>query len=133
MVAPFARALSLLAAFTSQDDWLGTGELAARTALPSSSVSRLARSLVLLGYLLHSTTRRAYRLAAPVLALGYGAIANSDVQRTARAFWTNSPTDNRARMLSLVLVPGPWISPPPAKPGEEPDPADDAEACVDVI
>ena len=85
MVAPFARALSLLAAFTSQDDWLGTGELAARTALPSSSVSRLARSLVLLGYLLHSTTRRAYRLAAPVLALGYGAIANSDVQRTARA------------------------------------------------
>jgi DNA-binding IclR family transcriptional regulator len=84
MVMPFARALSLLAAFTPQDLWLGTRELAARTELPVSTVTRIAHSLVVLGYLRHSPSERGYRLAAPVLALGYGAIMASDVQRTAR-------------------------------------------------
>jgi DNA-binding IclR family transcriptional regulator len=86
VVAPFARALSLLAAFTPQDHWLGTCELAARSGLPPSTVTRMAQTLVILGYMQHSSARRRYRLAAPVLALGYAAIANSDVQRGARAW-----------------------------------------------
>jgi DNA-binding IclR family transcriptional regulator len=84
MVAPFARALSLLAAFTPQDQWLGTRELAVRTDLPASTVTRIAHSLVLLGYLRHSPSHRGYRLAAPVLALGYGA-TSAHVQGTARS------------------------------------------------
>jgi DNA-binding IclR family transcriptional regulator len=40
---------------------------------------------VLSGYLHHAPAERKYRLAASVLALGYGAIANSVVQRSARA------------------------------------------------
>lgn len=84
MVQPVARALSLLTAFTPHDLWLGNGELADRCGLPPSTVSRMAQTLVALGYLHHSPEQRKYRLAAPVLALGYGAIANSEVQRLVR-------------------------------------------------
>jgi len=84
MVTPFARALTLLAMFTPQDRWLGARELAARASLPPSTVTRIAQSLVQLGYLRHAPVEHKYRLAPAVLALGYGAIANSDVQRAAR-------------------------------------------------
>lgn len=84
MVAPFARALALLSVFTPQDRWLGNRDLAARTQLPASTVSRIAQSLVILGYLHYHADERKYRLAASVLALGYAAIANSELQRAAR-------------------------------------------------
>jgi DNA-binding IclR family transcriptional regulator len=84
MVAPFARALALLNAFTPKDRWLGNGELARRTDLPASTVSRLTQSLVTLGYLLHAPAERKFRLATSVLALGYAAYANSEVQQLAR-------------------------------------------------
>lgn len=84
MVTPFARSLALLGAFTPQDRWLGNRELTVRTGLPASTVTRIAQSLVLLGLLHYEPAERAYRLGACVLALGYGAIANSDVQRSAR-------------------------------------------------
>jgi DNA-binding IclR family transcriptional regulator len=85
MVAPFARALALLGAFTPRERWMGNRDLARRTGLPASTVTRLAQSLVALGYLHHAPAERKYRLAAAVLALGYAAIANSEVQRVARA------------------------------------------------
>src|SRR5947199_2020288 len=85
MVVPLARALSLLAAFAPNDTWLSNGDLAARTSLPPSTVSRMAQSLTALGYLHYAPDQRRYRLAASVLALGYAAIAHSDVQRLARA------------------------------------------------
>lgn len=84
MVTPFARALALLSAFTPQDDLLGARDLAARARLPVSTATRIAQSLVHLGYLRHVVLERKYRLAPAVLALGYGAIANSDLQRAAR-------------------------------------------------
>jgi DNA-binding IclR family transcriptional regulator len=79
LVSPFARALSVLEAWTPEDTWLGNFELAQRTGLPTSTVTRIAQSLVQLGYLRHAPTTRKYRLAAAVMALGYGAIANSNV------------------------------------------------------
>jgi DNA-binding IclR family transcriptional regulator len=85
MVTPFARALALLEVFTPRDRWLGNRELSARTGLPASTVTRIAQSLALLGYLHHEPGERKYRLAPSVLGLGYAAIANSDVQRAARA------------------------------------------------
>jgi DNA-binding IclR family transcriptional regulator len=84
-VVPFARALNLLGAFHSQDFWLGNRELADRTGLPPSTVSRIAASLVTLGYLHHEPVLRKYRLAASVLALGYAAVGSSEVQQVARA------------------------------------------------
>lgn len=83
-VVPFARALGLLGAFTAQDQWLGNGDLVERTGLPVSTISRIAQSLVLLGYLHHHPQARKYRLAASVLSLGYAAVADSDVQKVAR-------------------------------------------------
>jgi len=85
MVLPFARALELLEAWTPRDRWLGNLELSLRTGLPRSTVNRLVHALVEVGYLHYSPSERKYRLAAAVLALGYGAIANSAVQRAARA------------------------------------------------
>lgn len=84
LVAPFARALSLLEAWSPGDIWLGNLELAERTGLPTSTVTRLTQTLVQLGYLRHAPAERKYRLAAAVMGLGYGGIANSDVQRAAR-------------------------------------------------
>jgi DNA-binding IclR family transcriptional regulator len=85
-VAPFARALALLSAYTPQDSWLGNGELAARTGLPRSTVTRIAQSLVALGYLHHEPAGRKYRLAPAVLALGFAATANTQVQAVARSY-----------------------------------------------
>ena len=87
MVTPFARALSLLGAFGPLDRELGTQKLSARTGLPPSTVTRIAQSLVALGYLRYLDAERKYRLAAPVLALGYGAIAGASVH-AARPYMT---------------------------------------------
>ena len=85
MVAPFARALSLLAAFTPQERWLGNRQLSERAHLPPSTTARIAHCLVDLGYLHYDVRDRKYRLAAYVLALGYGALAEVGVQGAARA------------------------------------------------
>ncbi len=84
MVMPFARALSLLDAFDGHELWLSNSELCASTGLAPSTVSRLAQSLVRLGYLYCSPTERKYRLTAHVLALGYAATANSSILQAAR-------------------------------------------------
>ena len=77
VVAPFARALMLLEAWSPQTCWLGNAELSTLTGLPASTVTRLTQTLVGLGYLHHSPKQHKYRLTAAVMALGYGAIANS--------------------------------------------------------
>jgi DNA-binding IclR family transcriptional regulator len=84
MVTPFARALSLLSVFTPGDSWLSHCELASRTGLPSSTVTRLAHSLELSGYLWRQAGARRYRLSAAVLALGHGALATSAVRQAQR-------------------------------------------------
>lgn len=94
-VEPLARALALLSAFTSQDVWLGARDLGARTGLPAPTLSRLLRTLLVLGYLHHSAERRQYRLAAGVMALGYAAIAHSDVQHRARPAMQRLADDSR--------------------------------------
>lgn len=84
MVVPLARSLAILSAFSPHEPWLGNQELVAETGIPAPTVSRMVRSLVTLGYLHYSPQRRKYRLAAPVLSLGYAAIAHSNVQLLAR-------------------------------------------------
>ncbi|PLC53985.1 IclR family transcriptional regulator [Pollutimonas nitritireducens] len=83
VVVPFARALELLAAFTPDKKWLGNSDLAMRTKLPASTVTRIVQTLVTLGYLRHDAKNRKYRLAPSALTLGYGATANSEVQQVA--------------------------------------------------
>ncbi len=71
-----ARGLSVLRAFRASDDGLGNAEIAARTGLPKSSVSRLTFTLESLGYLVHNRRHGSYRLGPAVLALGNIATAS---------------------------------------------------------
>jgi DNA-binding IclR family transcriptional regulator len=80
VVSPLVRALALISAFGPQERWLGNGQLAQRTGLPPSTVSRIAHSLVQRGYLLYDGEERKYRLSAAVLGLGFAAIAHSAIQ-----------------------------------------------------
>ncbi|MGO4333058.1 IclR family transcriptional regulator [Cupriavidus sp. 2TAF22] len=84
MVAPLARSLAVLSAFTPEEQWLGNQEISAHTGIPAPTVSRMLHSLVTLGYLRYSRERRKYRLSAAVLSLGYGAIAHRTIHRLAR-------------------------------------------------
>jgi DNA-binding IclR family transcriptional regulator len=79
-IEPLARGLAVLQAFTSEDQWLGNLEVAARVGLPNATVNRLLKTLASLGYLAYSPQFRQYRLAAAVLSLGYAAVANSSGQ-----------------------------------------------------
>jgi DNA-binding IclR family transcriptional regulator len=83
-IEPLARGLSILQAFAPQDHWLGNLEVAARVNLPNATVNRLLKSLTRLGYLSYSSQLRQYRLAAPVLSLGYAAVANISVRQLMR-------------------------------------------------
>lgn len=85
MVMPFARALSLLAVFTPGAQWLSHREILDLTGLPATTVTRIAKSLVQLGYLHYDKAQHRFRLAASALALGYAAFAHSDVQQAARS------------------------------------------------
>lgn len=80
VVTPLVRALMLISAFAPNERWLGNGQLAHRTGLPPSTVTRIAQSLVRLGYLLYGDEGRKYRLSPAVLGLGYAAIAHSAIQ-----------------------------------------------------
>ena len=83
-VRVLARGLSILRAFTPRNEWLSNHEIAARTALPRPTVSRLTTNLTGLGYLSYSTASRKYRLGTSVLALGFSALANVDIRVLAR-------------------------------------------------
>ncbi|MFT4103271.1 MAG: IclR family transcriptional regulator [Burkholderiaceae bacterium] len=83
IVTPFARALSILSAFTPEDRWLCNGELAGRTGLPASTVTRMTRTLVTLGYLRCAADARRFYLGSSTLALGYRAAADSEIHRAA--------------------------------------------------
>jgi DNA-binding IclR family transcriptional regulator len=54
------------------------------TGLPKSTVSRLTKTLVELGYLRHDAKNRQYFVGPSVLALGYSALANLRVADIAR-------------------------------------------------
>jgi len=65
------RGIEILRAFRPGVDTLGNGEIAERTGLPRSTVSRLTKTLVEFGMLDEVRTERSYRLAAAVLSLGH--------------------------------------------------------------
>lgn len=83
-VTALARGLDILRAFGPDDEQLGNGELADRTGIPRSTVSRLTQTLTALGYLRYVERFEKYRLGAGVLALGYHRLAASGVRETAR-------------------------------------------------
>lgn len=73
------RGIEILRAFRPGVDTLGNGEIAERTGLPRSTVSRLTKTLVHVGMLDENRTDRSYRLAAAVLSLGHAVRVGSPV------------------------------------------------------
>jgi DNA-binding IclR family transcriptional regulator len=73
------RGIELLRAFRPGSELLGNGELAERTGLPKSTVSRLTQTLVASGMLQSEPAMRAYRLAPTVLSLAHAMRTGSRV------------------------------------------------------
>jgi DNA-binding IclR family transcriptional regulator len=83
-VTALARGLELLACFRSGDKLLGNQELAERSKLPKSTVSRLTYTLTKLGYLQYDEQVGKYRLGTATLALGSAMLARLDIRQLAR-------------------------------------------------
>lgn len=83
-VTGLSRGLSVLRCFTSQRTELGTTDIARLTGLPQPTVWRLCHTLLKLGYLVSVPEREKVRVGAPVLSLGYAALANLDYVHVAR-------------------------------------------------
>ena len=73
------RGIEILRAFRPGSNWLGNGDLAERTGLSPSTVSRLTQTLVMTGMLQHDSQRRAYCLAPPVLSFAHALRTGSTV------------------------------------------------------
>ncbi len=73
------RGADILRAFRPGSDLLGNGEIAERTGLSNSTVSRLTQTLVKAGLLQRDARERAYRLAPLVLSLAHALRSGSRV------------------------------------------------------
>ena len=77
------RGIAVLRAFRAGSSMLGTSEIAERTGLSRSTVSRLTQSLIEAGMLEYVPQCRAYRLGVPVLSMAHAMRDGSQVLRVA--------------------------------------------------
>lgn len=81
------RGLEVLSAFRPDDRaGLSNGDLAERTGLPNSTVSRLTYTLLKTGYLLYDSATGRYRMGVPVLSLGYACLSGMPVRDAAQGY-----------------------------------------------
>ncbi|HXV58972.1 MAG TPA: IclR family transcriptional regulator [Gaiellaceae bacterium] len=83
-VAAVERAVAVLDALADEAGELGTNELARRTGLHPSSVSRLLATLAVAGLVEHVEETGRYRLGLRLLQLGNAVLARLDVREVAR-------------------------------------------------
>lgn len=80
------RGLRILRCFRPGDNGLGNLEIAQRSGLPNSTVSRLTYTLSKLGYLLYDEQTGRYRMGVAVLGLGYACVAGMHIRETAQHY-----------------------------------------------
>ena len=86
-VTALHRGLDILRAFTPTDKaGLGNRDLADRTGLPNSTVSRLTYTLLKLGYLVYDDSTGRYRMGVPVLSLGYACLGGMRMRDSAQVY-----------------------------------------------
>lgn len=100
-VAALARGLEILRCFSAREPSLSNSDLAAYTGMPKSTISRLTKTLVELGYLRHDVRNRRYFVGPSVLALGYAALSNLRVTEIARPHM-QSLADATGALISLA-------------------------------
>lgn len=84
-VTALHRGLEILRAFRPTDQsGLGNRELAERTGLPNSTVSRLTFTLWKLDYITYNEGTGRYKMGVPILSLGYACLAGMQVRETAQ-------------------------------------------------
>ena len=83
-VTSLARGLEILRAFRPGEGPVGNNELAKRTNLPRSTVSRLTNTLLQLGYLTYRKGLGKYEPSPAVLSLGYTFLANNKLRLLSR-------------------------------------------------
>lgn len=84
-VTSLHRGLEVLRAFRPTDaSGLGNREIAERTGLPNSTVSRLTYTLLKLEYLTYDEKTGRYRVGVPVLGLGYACLGGAWLRDTAQ-------------------------------------------------
>ncbi|MEJ8676683.1 IclR family transcriptional regulator [Chromobacterium amazonense] len=104
-VTALARGLEVLAAFRPGEGALSNQELARRTGLPKSTVSRLSYTLTRLGYLQPEGDGGPYRLGLALLALGTTALAGYDLRSAAAPLMREFALHNNVS-ISLALRDG---------------------------
>jgi DNA-binding IclR family transcriptional regulator len=84
LVQGLARGLAVLRAFRPGDSSLGNSDIAGRTGLPKSTISRLTQTLAALGYLSFVARTGQYQLGAGVVALCHSLLAGMPHRIVAR-------------------------------------------------
>jgi IclR family acetate operon transcriptional repressor len=102
-VAAVERALAVLDAVAEAED-IGTNELARRTGINPSTVSRLLATLASRGLVRHVAETGRYRLGARLVHLGSAALAGLDLRQLARP--TLSALAAETGETSTLSVPG---------------------------
>lgn len=85
-VVALARGLEILRAFRREGEALGNKDFAERTGLSKSTVSRLTYTLHKLAYLSCDPQTARYRLAPPVLSLGFSCLAGMPLRQLAKPY-----------------------------------------------
>ncbi|SNS40276.1 transcriptional regulator, IclR family [Noviherbaspirillum humi] len=101
-VTALARGLEILSCFRSGEKMLGNQELADRSRLPKSTVSRLTYTLTKLGYLDYDGDIGKYRLGTASLALGSAMLSKLDIRQLARP-WMQELADFSHATVSLGM------------------------------
>lgn len=83
-VTALSRGLEILRCFRKDDKSLGNRDIADRTGLSKSTVSRLTYTLHKDGYLLFDADTARYRLAPPVLSLGFSCLSGIGFRQLAK-------------------------------------------------
>jgi len=81
-----ANGMALLSCFREGDGMLANRDFVARMGLTKANVSRLAFTLVTLGFLRLDTASGHYLLGSPVLSMGYPLLASMHIRQIARPY-----------------------------------------------
>lgn len=81
-----ANGMALLSCFGDGDQMLANRDFVLRTGLTKANVSRLAFTLVKLGFLRRDACTGRYLLGSPVLSMGYPVLAGMHIRQIARPY-----------------------------------------------